>query len=99
MYHGNEILTNGISTNIDYDNYFFTYSSYKTKFGIKGGLWAYIIMQLSDDISQQANSKTTYTKSVKDQYNQDLMVHLTRNVGFYKYDFGYNSFIYSLRKF
>ena len=98
-YHGNEITSNGIALDVDFDNYYFTYVSYKTKYGIKGGLWSYIIQQLSENIAAQAVNKTTITKNVRDDYLELMNIDLTRNVGFYQYEFAYNSFIYSLRQF
>ena len=98
-YHGNEITSNGIALDVDFDNYYFTYVSYKTKYGIKGGLWSYLIGELSESIAKQAVDKTTITKTVRDDYLELMNIDLTRNVGFYHYEFAYNSFIYSLRQF
>lgn len=98
-YLAQEITSEDLSKSKDFENMLFSYSSYNTKFTVKGGLWSYMILTLSADILDQTSDKTTSTKSVKDYKLGDIFVDLTRTAGFFKYRFQYKSFIYSLRKF
>lgn len=98
-YEEQTIVSRDISSNKNYENFYFSYSSYNTKFGVKGGLWAYLTLRLSDVILDQATEKTSHVKSVTDYHVNNLIVDLKRTSGFFKFRFKYKSFITSLRKF
>ena len=68
-------------------------------FGIKGGLWAYIVTELSENILDEATDQTSRVQSVSDYQENDMLIELTRMVGFFQFTFRYNSFLHSLRKF
>mgnify|MGYP006156536241 CR=1 FL=1 len=98
-YYSYKITSGDISTNPEFADFYFSYSSYKTKFGIKGGLWAYIMTHLSETILDQATDKTTRVQSVSDYQEGNVFIELTRMVGFFEFRFRYRSFLHSLRKF
>lgn len=98
-YHAYEIKTRDVSVNENFADFYFSYTSYKTKFGIKGGLWSYIVLQLSENILEQASEKTKHVQSVTDNYLNNELVQITRMVGFFEYQFKYKSFILGLRNF
>lgn len=98
-YHAYEIKTRDVSVNENFADFYFSYTSYKTKFGIKGGLWSYIVLQLSENILEQATEKTNHVQSVTDNYLNNELVQITRMVGFFEYHFKYKSFILGLRNF
>jgi len=98
-YHAYEIISKDVSKNDDFSNFYFSYSSYNTKFGIKGGLWAHMVLNLASTILEQASGKTTSVKSVKDYHINNMMVDLTRTSGFFAFNFHYKSFLQKLNKF
>lgn len=98
-YHAYEIISKDVSKNNNFNNFYFSYSSYNTKFGIKGGLWAHMLLNLSSTILEQASEKTTLVKSVKDYHINNMVVDLTRTSGFFRFNFKYKSFLQKLRKF
>lgn len=98
-YHAYEIISKDVSKNDDFGDFYFSYSSNNTKFGIKGGLWAHTLLNLSSSILEQASEKTTSVKSVKDYHINNMVVDLTRTSGFFAFNFQYKSFLQKLRKF
>lgn len=93
------IKTGDVSANANFSDWNFTYSSYKTKIGIKGGLWAYLMTQLSENILNQGTEKTMHVQSVTDQMHNNQLTQITRMAGFFNFDFKYKSFILGLRNF
>lgn len=98
-YFSKEIKTADLSTNTDFQDWYFSYSSYKTKFGIKGGLWSFFIEKISKNILDQATEKTKNVQSVNDYQLNNVMVKQTRMIGFFQYIYSYKSFINSLLQF
>lgn len=98
-YHAYEIVSEDVSKNRNFENFYFSYSSYNTKFGIKGGLWSHMLLNLSTTILAEASDKTTSVKSVKDYHINNMVVDLTRTSGFFSFNFQYKSFLQKLRKF
>jgi len=98
-YHAFEIISKDVSKNESFADFYFSYSSYNTKFGIKGGLWSHMLLSLSSTILKQAADKTTSVKSVKDYKINDMIIDLTRTSGFFSFNFQYKSFLQELRKF
>jgi hypothetical protein len=98
-YHAYEIISKDVSKNENFGDFHFSYSSYNTKFAIKGGLWSYMLLNLASDILEQSSDKTTSVKSVKDYHIDNMVVDLTRTSGFFSFNFQYKSFLQKLRKF
>jgi hypothetical protein len=98
-YHAFEIISEDVSKNESFADFYFSYSSYSTKFGIKGGLWSHMLLNLSSAILEQAAEKTTSVKSVKDYKINEMLVDLTRTSGFFPFNFQYKSFLLKLRGF
>lgn len=98
-YQNSEITSRDVSKNDNFGNFRFSYSFHNTKFGLKGGLWSYIVQNLSSTILNQASDKTTNVKSVKDYHINNMVVDLTRTSGFFPFTFAYKTFIQGLRRF
>lgn len=98
-YHAYEIISKDVSKNENFGDFYFSYSSYNTKFSIKGGLWSHMLLNLSSSILLQASKKTTSIKAVKDYHVNNMVVDLMRTSGFFSFNFQYKSFLQRLRKF
>ncbi|MFT6747377.1 MAG: hypothetical protein ACJAZ2_001729 [Glaciecola sp.] len=98
-YHAYEIISKDVSKNENFGDFYFSYSSYNTKFSVKGGLWSHMLLNLSSSILLQASKKTTSIKAVKDFHVNNMVVDLMRTSGFFSFNFQYKSFLQRLRKF